>query len=178
VLSILIREAAVEDSAALAKVQVDSYRASYAGLLPQSFLDGFSYDAQTGDWRELLSGESPDIVLVGETDDGEIVGYALSRKLQGDTDQAELVALHVQRSHHRQGIGRKLMRESARRLQEQGAQSLMLWVLAENPARQFYERLGGKLAGEQTITPADGVTAQEVRYRWTHIKKLIEKSDE
>jgi ribosomal protein S18 acetylase RimI-like enzyme len=169
-----IREANIEDSAALARVQVDSYRDSYAGLLPQSYLDGFSYDEQTADWRELLSGESPDIVYVAEIAPDEVVGYVLARKLQGDTGESEIVALHVRHANQKKGIGRELVKAAARQLKEQRSTSLKLWVLAENPARKFYERLGGKPAGQQTIPVTEDVTAEEVAYRWSRIEDLLE----
>jgi hypothetical protein len=43
--------------------------------------------------------------------------------------------------------------------------SMLVWVLAENYARGFYERLGGALVGEQEIT-LGGVALREVAYGW------------
>jgi hypothetical protein len=37
----------------------------------------------------------------------------------------------------------------AQRLRQAGCASLMLWTLAENPARAIYERLGGQLIGQK-----------------------------
>ncbi|MEW5871547.1 MAG: hypothetical protein AB1894_19895 [Chloroflexota bacterium] len=42
-----IRHATLEDSAGIAGVQVESYRRAYAGILPQSYLDHFTYEEQT-----------------------------------------------------------------------------------------------------------------------------------
>ena len=39
-----VRQARIEDSAALAQVQVDSYRTAYAGMLPQAYLDRFAFE--------------------------------------------------------------------------------------------------------------------------------------
>jgi len=41
---LVIREATVEDSAEIARVQVDTWRTTYRGIVPQSFLDEMAYD--------------------------------------------------------------------------------------------------------------------------------------
>jgi ribosomal protein S18 acetylase RimI-like enzyme len=165
-----IRLARVEDSAGLAHVQVDSYRTAYAGIMPQDYLDHFTYEEQEQDWRDLLSAEMDDVLLVAETGAGEIVGYALGRA-KGDIApyDSELVALHVRCPHQRQGIGRQLVAAMARSLQQRGCASLMLWVLQENRARGFYERLGGQLLDE---SKQSGAGPLEVAYGWPAIERL------
>ncbi len=169
-----IRLAKVEDSAALARIQVDSYRTAYAGIFPQDYLDHFTYEEQTQDWQDLLGGEMTDVLYVAENAAGDIVGYAVGRP--GPTNpegyDGELVSLHVRRDDQRQGIGRRLFTATAAWLQAHGCTSLMLWVLKQNPSRAFYERMGGKLIGEQTITLGDDVQAVEVAYGWSEIARV------
>jgi ribosomal protein S18 acetylase RimI-like enzyme len=62
------------------------------------------------------------------------------------------------------GIGRLLFEEVVRRLRAEGFDSMMLWVLAGNPARRFYERMGGKPVRTQTITIGRELT--EIGYGW------------
>jgi hypothetical protein len=50
-------------------------------------------------------------------------------------------------------------------LKRQGITSLLIWVLAENRSRAFYERLGGKLVGEKTVE-VGGREVLEVAYSW------------
>jgi ribosomal protein S18 acetylase RimI-like enzyme len=174
-----IRAARIEDSAGIARVQVDSYRTAYAGILPPAYLAHFTYKEQEQDWRDLLSSEQHDSLCVAETDAGEIVGYALGRPGQSTIApyESELVALHVRHSYQRQGIGRQLVTAIAERLRQQACSSLMLWVLAENPSRLFYERLGGQLVGRQTIRLGEGnVSAVEVAYGWSNIESLCAQS--
>jgi len=166
-----VRKATMDDCAAIARVQVDSYRTAYAGIFPQEYLDGFTYAEQEQDWRELLSSRRDDILLVAETDSSEVVGYALGRP--GPTGIApydcELVALHVRRAVQRQGIGGRLMAATVRALCQRDCESLMLWVLAENPARRFYERLGGQLLSRTQIA----LGAVEVAYGWRDMESLV-----
>lgn len=171
-----IRHAAVEDSAALAHIQVDSYRSAYAGILPDDYLAHFNYEEQEEDWRSLIQGGTDDILLVAETEGGELAGYMLGRA--GPTGilpfDSELVALHVRKAYQGRGAGRVLIAEAARRLHERGCRSLIVWVLAENPARAIYERLGGRLVGEKTMQLGEGdVNAQEVAYGWEDIRALM-----
>jgi ribosomal protein S18 acetylase RimI-like enzyme len=172
---IKIRPATYADSEALAKIQVDSYRSAYAGILPQSYLDAFTYEEQTQNWRDLLVQPQDYILLVAETENGEIVGYALGHA--GETQispyDSELDALHVRRSDQGQGSGRALIAAMAHSLAEAGAVSLMLWVLKQNPARALYERLGGQPLGRRPITLDEGdVMAEEVAYGWEDIRRL------
>lgn len=169
-----IRQARVTDSGSLARVQVDSYRTAYAELLPEAYIARFSYEEQEEDWHALILAEGPDGLFVGETETGEIVGYALGRLTSPDAPYAsELVALHVRQPYQRQGIGRQLLAALADQLSQQGARSLMLWVLAHSPARAFYERLGGRQFDEKhwRIDEFD-LDVTEVAYGWSDIQEL------
>ena len=168
-----IRAAGIQDSAGIARVQVDSYRTAYADILPQDYLARFTYEEQEQDWRNLLSSQPQDIVYVAE-DAGEITGYALGRAGPSEIEpyDGELVALHVRRSHQHRGSGRQLVAAIAEQLRQQGCSALMLWVLAANPARSFYERSGGQLIGERRINLAEDVTALEVAYGWPDIQSF------
>ncbi|MBN2502691.1 MAG: GNAT family N-acetyltransferase [Anaerolineales bacterium] len=167
-----VRKATIIDSAGLAKVQVDSYRIAYAGILPQDYLDLFTYAEQTQDWRELLSNRMDDLLYVAETEAGEITGYALGRPGVSDipTYDSELVALHVRLPCQGKGIGRQLSQTIAAQLKASGCTSMMLWVLAQNQrARQFYEELGGELLDQ---TKQSGAGALEVAYGWDELNSL------
>jgi GNAT superfamily N-acetyltransferase len=169
-----IRRARIQDSAGIARAQVDSYQTAYAGILPQEYLAHFTYAEQEQDWRDLLSSQPQDIVYVAE-DAGEIIGYVLGRAGPSEIApyDSELVALHIRRSHQHKGSGRRLVAAIAEQLRQRGCSSLMLWVLAANPARSFYERWGGQLIGERRINLGENdVAAIEVAYGWPDIPSL------
>lgn len=171
-----IRTAVYGDAESLATIQVDSYRSAYAGILPQAYLEHFSYPEQAQDWRELLSQPQDFILLVAESDTGDLTGYALGHLGRTELTEydSELDALHVRLGQQRQGIGRALIAEMANRLEAAGANSLMLWVLVQNPARALYERLGGVPLGRRPLTLGEGdIVAEEAAYGWKDIKKLI-----
>jgi ribosomal protein S18 acetylase RimI-like enzyme len=172
-----IRPARLADSAALAHIQVDNYQTAYAGILPQDYLNHFTYTEQEQDWRDCFSAERSDVLLVAENGTGEVVGYALGRPgLSGlPPYDGELISLHVRHWHQRQGVGRRLVAAVAQELEEHGCSSLMLWVLAENPACGFYERLGGRLLDQRKeMRYWEGDPAIEVAYGWLNIESLCE----
>lgn len=167
-----IRPAVRADCRGIAEVQVDSYRATYAGLFPRAYLARFTYDEQEQDWIELLAASPDDILLVATVGE-QVAGYILARagvnsQLRFD---AEIIAIHVRRPAQGQGIGRALLRHASAALQSRGCRSVMLWTLAGNPNRRWYERLQGKLVGEKCFE-VEGWDIVEVAYGWDDIAAL------
>ena len=172
-----IRLAKTEDSAGLAKVQVDSYQIGYRGLLPDAFLDQFTYEEQTQDWIELLSESQTEPLYVAVDSENQVLGYALGRTLENEKYDCELRAVHVLKAHQRQGIATALFSATAKHYADIGCQSIMLWTMKKNSARAMYEKLGGKLVDEKTDTWDDGTQITEVAYGWENIQDLIRDSE-
>jgi ribosomal protein S18 acetylase RimI-like enzyme len=175
-----LRQATPQDCAGLACVQVDSYRTAYAGIWSQELLYHFSCEEQEQDWQDWIASRPDDLLYVAEDDGAEfvgdvIVGYALARP--GPTEIAtydsELLALHVHPSHYRQGIGSRLVAAVAEQLRRQGCTSMMLWVLEENHARGFYERMGAR---PLNACKQSGSGAPEIAYGWLDIERLAATS--
>lgn len=166
-----IRDAQPDDAAAIARVHVDTWRTAYGDLLPAEFLVSLSVETRAERWRRTLAaGDDPlALVLVAEKAAGQVVGIAAAGSPRADPAvdgaDAELFVLYVLREHQGRGLGRRLVGEAARRLAAGGARSLILWVLADGPARGFYERLGGRFVGPRPITIGD-TTLAEVAYAW------------
>lgn len=172
----LVRDALEKDAAAIALVQVTSYRTAYDGLMPAGYLAAFSVEEQAQDWKDLIE-RNNEILLVAENEVGDIVGYALSKQTPESTlnDECELVALHILPGYHRRGYGRSLIRATARIMHAKGCRSLGLWVLDGNPACRFYERLGGKRNGEHFFEIEEfNVRRREIGYQWEKIEELFE----
>jgi len=171
-----IRNSVWSDCANLAKVQVDNYRLNYTGLLPQSYLDQFSYEEQEQDWKDWITTHPEDVLIVAEKDDGELVGYAQGKP--GLTIippyDCELTALHVSPTWQMQGIGRQLMQAVASCFAQMGCISMMLWVIDKNKACLFYERLGGQVIGQKTLSPGnEDIQFIEIAYGWQDINSLV-----
>ena len=168
-----IRHAIPADSSALASIQITSYRTAYANILPDPYLAQFSHEEETQDWRNLLAHPANNLVYVAEQDSGLVVGYALGRAgpVAGYPYMSELVALHVLPTFQRRGIGRRLFAAVASDLRRHGATSLLLWTLAANPIRHWYERLEGQYVTEKSRT-FDRASVTSVAYEWPDIDQL------
>ena len=173
------REARPADAAALGRLHVDSWRESYAGLVPDRMLDDLSAEARAAMWGSVLADPAAfggTAVYVAESG-GAMVGFGACG---GQRDEAlkaagfggEFGAIYVLRSHQRAGAGRRLMGLMSRRLLDRGLSGAALWVLRENlAARRFYERLGGAVVGEKS-DPEPGATLVELAYGWADLSPL------
>lgn len=169
-----IREASPADSPAIALVHVDSWRSTYRGIISDEVLAGLSYSDRERMWHgSLTAHESSNFIYVVEADEGPIVGFAAAGKERtGRTDfPGEIFAIYLLQDYHGRGWGRQLFQAAAARLAFEGLKGLMLWVLADNPTRGFYEALGGRLLGEQpTQIGLDSLV--EVAYGWDKLPEL------
>jgi ribosomal protein S18 acetylase RimI-like enzyme len=169
----LIREAALRDSAEIARVQVDTWRTTYRGIVPQSFLDEMDCDARAEWWREqLASGTSRTSVLEV---DGILCGFIDGGRLREPVSNfdGEVYAFYIATEAQGCGCGRAMLRHLARELLQDGLTSAVVWVLEKNPACGFYARLGGEPAARQTIT-IGGADLEDVAYGWRDLRLLAE----
>jgi GNAT superfamily N-acetyltransferase len=161
--ALVIRRARPVDAAEIARVQVQSWRETYAGIIPQPYLDQLSVPAHERQWRKTLGSGSWAFVAEWER---KLVGFAsggLSRVRRDIT--GELYVLYVLRLFQGRTIGRALFDACHYELARGGHHGLLVWVLRENPACGFYEHLGGQPAGENQIH-IGGTRLREVAYVW------------
>ncbi|MBI5666733.1 MAG: GNAT family N-acetyltransferase [Chloroflexi bacterium] len=106
-----VRVAVPDDAPAIARVHVDSWRSTYAGIVPQAFLDGLTYEGREAMWRgNLTNPERQSVLLVAEDENGQPVGFTVGgpgRDEQSDYD-AELYAIYLLPECQGQGIGRQI----------------------------------------------------------------------
>jgi L-amino acid N-acyltransferase YncA len=170
----LIRMAQLADAVAIATVHVDSWRTTYAGILPDDYLANLSYERRERLWRDTLSTPSgTEFVYVAEDAGRNVIGFAAGgAERSGDAIYTgELYAIYLLDRHQRQGIGRRLTVAVVNRLLHKGFSSMLVWVFAANPSRAFYEALGGQQVYEKSLT-IGGVQLVEVAYGWRDIRGL------
>jgi ribosomal protein S18 acetylase RimI-like enzyme len=169
---VLIRQATIDDADALTFVQVESWKTTYAGIVPDSFLARLSDVITSVKWRERLQAEELH-TLVSENETG-VVGFVSGGKLRepvGDYD-GELHAIYLLREVQRQGIGRMLTQSLAHTLHARGLQSMLVWVLEENPAVDFYQRLGAVTVTRKSIE-IGGASLMELALGWPTLHSLL-----
>lgn len=157
----MIRPAALSDVDELARVQVDTWRAAYRGILADRYLDSLHVDSRVRWWERFLRDGA--VVHVAEVD-GDVVGFC-SVGASDDRGWGEVFALYVHPSRWEKGHGGRLIEAGEGSLRREGFSRALLWVLRSNDrARAFYERRGWRLGKPFRVEEIGGVQVSEVRY--------------
>ncbi|MSO76729.1 MAG: GNAT family N-acetyltransferase [Alphaproteobacteria bacterium] len=164
---VAIRMAGAGDADAIGRVQAESWRSTYPGLVPDRVLVAMTPGRQARLWRRHLTQRSMGTVFVAEIGGRGVVGFgSCGREQSGDTRfDGEVYTLYIDDEFHGQGVGRRLVDTMFRRLERSGSQSALIWVLKGNPARFFYAAIGGALVGERE-SQQWGETIHELAYGW------------
>src|SRR6478735_10973606 len=163
--AITIRAARPGDARRIARLDVETWRAAYAGILTTQFLVGLSAQRREIGWATVIEREPRD-VRVAVDGEGQIVGFGSCGRNRDSAERAgEVFTLYVAPDWQNQGIGRRLLIALFRRLVATGRRSAILWVLRDNPARFFYERLGAQQVSRKPLA-VGGVAIDAIAYGW------------
>lgn len=165
-----VREMDAADIEAVSTIRVRGWQAAYAGIVPETYLDAMTVEADAGQRRQRFSRperKSRDLVALG---DRGPVGWICFGPCQGDVSGpgqvGEVYALYVSPDLIGRGIGRILLGEAHAQMKGQGIGASTLWVLRDNQrARHFYERAGYQADGAAQEDVYDGITLTELRYQ-------------
>jgi GNAT superfamily N-acetyltransferase len=162
-----VRAAVPEDAYDLARLHVRSWRSAYRGLISQEYLDSLTPEMWTDKYNFGRMGLRVPSTLVAV--DGTTVCGLATTGLCRDYDLpdfGELMAIYVDPSCVRAGIGSLLITAARARLRGLGVAGVALWVMRENiNARRFYERDGWKFDGTHRSEIFGNQSVDEVRYR-------------
>lgn len=170
-----IRKATVQDASGIAKVHVDSWRTTYQGIMPSSFLDRLSYEKRAALWESNI-GKKEDYVAVAETSGGDIIGFGTASKRETNTVErsGDLTSIYLFEEYQGQGIGKMLLKELFLHFKKLGYERIFVEVLEDNKTRFFYEYYGAKLV-DTTQLNYDGKILNELIYEWHNLNEVLEK---
>jgi ribosomal protein S18 acetylase RimI-like enzyme len=171
-MTIDIRLAAASELSDIARIVVDVWRLTFAGLLPDEFLESMSYSHQEQRHRRYF-GRAGVSYYVADDEGDSIVGFAsggLTRHASFP-HEGEVYALYLLPAHQRRRIGASLFHKVAVDLEEAGCRGLVAFALDNNPNRDFYARLGGRQAIAEPIV-LGSMTVGQVAYLWDDIPAL------
>ena len=169
---ITIRPARPADARAIARLDVETWRATYAGVLSADYLVGLSATRREFGWRMAILREPRD-VRVGVDLDGIIQGFGSCGPCRSERRfPGEVFTLYVAPDWQNRGIGRRLLIGLFERLVASGLDAAIVWVLRDNPARFFYERLGGRIISHKPI-PVGGSRVAAVAYGWPDLPAYL-----
>jgi L-amino acid N-acyltransferase YncA len=166
-----VRPARVEDAASIGRVHVESWRSTYAGIVPAAYLASLDVAVRTAAWAErLVRGHM--LVFVAE-DAAGVFGFVSGGPAREGLEgyDSELYAIYLLQSQQKRGAGKALMLKLAAELRARGSHSLALWVLRDNPTVGFYKHMGGVEIEQKTIE-LGGMPLIEIALGWPQIEEL------
>ena len=168
--NVSFREATLADCMAVARVHVRSWRESFAGIVPQAFLDKMSIERRAQAFEQGLSAPFYRM-YVAEVPECGIVGFADFGEAREDIDgyEGELYAIYLLPGFQRKGIGERLFGLGVEFLKGSGKDSMYLLALAVSPYRSFYEKLGGQIVGRKQVE-IEGRLYDELVYGWDDLR--------
>jgi ribosomal protein S18 acetylase RimI-like enzyme len=159
----MVRPATIEDADAIARVQVETWRAAYGHALAAQTLAAVDIGRRAELWRGWIR-DGRSATFVGEAD-GEVVGFANVGASQDHPGLGELYAIYVLQEAWGTGVGPALIERGEAELRARGFTTATLNVLADNPrARRFYERHGW-IRGETFTSSFLGQEVELARHR-------------
>ncbi len=170
----MIREAQPADGKKLARIQVDTWKSTYCGLLPPEIIDRLSYRQSENKWEQVFrerDKSSQSYAFVAAEKDGP-VGYVVGGPTRdaGMDYGGEIYAIYVLESFQGRGLGALLLKTAVQRMIETELDSMVIWVLKGNEgAAGFYERHDGKRIAERIIGLA-GFECRVIAYGWSDLK--------
>src|SRR6185503_18061133 len=162
-----IREARREDVPALARLHVRTYNETHCG----GRAEGPSYELREHQWHQAFAVSNGGwFCFIVEDDAGESIGFAKGIPHDGGVPgfAGELNKIYVLRQFHRQGLGRLLLCNVARRFVERKITSMLLFGEATNASNGFYEAFGA----ERLYTKSGEFHGG---YGWRNLQVLVTK---
>jgi GNAT superfamily N-acetyltransferase len=162
-----VRVARAGDLPALAAVRRESWWKAYRGIVPADELRRMD-DRRTAHRMASALGSPLHRILVVEDDDRCPLGYAwIGPHREGlGGHRGEILELYLHPTAQGRGLGRQLLVSSIWWLVDRDLHPVLVWVLAANPARYFYEACGGVRVGQGPVT-VGGRTLLRLAYSWS-----------
>ena len=160
------REATLSDCVAVARTHVESWRKSFVGIVPQTFLDKMSVESRSKAFAKRFSDNSYKM-YVAEVPERGVIGFVDFGEPRESIDkyEAELFAIYLLPEFQRRGIGGRLFSLCVNDLVRNGKSSMYLLALEVSPYKSFYEKLGGQVVGRKQIE-IESVIYDELVYGW------------
>ncbi|MFC4184213.1 GNAT family N-acetyltransferase [Saccharococcus thermophilus] len=100
-----------------------------------------------------------------------VISGGKNRATQGKEAEyeGEIYAVYLLKEVQGKGYGTKLVKALVDDFQHKRIRSMVVWVLADNPSRLFYERLGGEKIAEEVVD-IGGKKLVEWCYGWKSIE--------
>ena len=171
-LALSVRPARPEDAADLARIYIESWQDTYAGLIPHAILNGMSLTRLSASWQSSIRAteRNGSAVLVAEDAGYGPIGLCSLGPARdaGLGYDGEVYTLYMDPAFLGRGTGRALLAGAFDALGARTLRSCLIWAHARNNACYFYEAMGGKRVASRT-TRLLGELTPEIGFGWRQL---------
>ena len=173
-MEITFRHATPEDATTIGQIHAQSWKNSYKGILTDQYLNHEVDNDLNQKWvKRFQQPNSKQFTLLAE-ENGKPLGFVCTMLEAHQEWGALLDNLHVLDGNQGKGLGAYLLYASAKWVYQQAPNSDMyLYVYVDNPAKHFYERVGGIQKEKTTVDNPGGGQADIFRYSWPNLKQWL-----
>jgi GNAT superfamily N-acetyltransferase len=168
----LIRPGQPGDEAEIASCHTHAWQQSYRGLIADEVLARrpLGFRGRLAFWRKILNESKDHGVFVAESADHGVVGFVVAGAARDAhrVGEGEIEAIYLLQEYKKKGLGRALLKRALSALGEKGFLRNYVWVLENNPAVQFYEKMGAQRLSDEKIIDLGG-PLKEVALGWNYV---------
>ena len=168
----VIRPGQKIDASSISRVYVQTWQDTYLGVVPYYYL--YTMSIPQLEQAFLNEMKSKHVISFVAEDAGRVIGFITGGyERKGDyIYSGEIYTLYVLKNRQRQGIGTRLVSALATQFNYFGIYSMLVWVLKQNPYRQFYEKLNGIYLRTHRM-PFAGEILDVAAYGWIDTSLII-----
>jgi GNAT superfamily N-acetyltransferase len=162
-----IRQATPKDGVDVARIQVETWRSAYSGIISAQHLNGLSIQKSAEYWEAAISKAEADKFLLVIESEGAPRGFLAGGPIRAPIGEytGEVFALYIEERYQKRSMGKAIFAAGLEKLRQLGMSSVAVWVLKDNPSFRFYEKMGGILLGEKELRIGEGAYI-ESGYGW------------
>ncbi|KQL50499.1 hypothetical protein AN964_22850 [Heyndrickxia shackletonii] len=171
----IIRQMEPQELPVVAKIYVDSMKATHKGIVSEKFMESISNESTVERFKEILENSNLQSFCYVAVKQDKIIGFSMGslpdHAPQGY--QGELNTLYISPHYQRSGVGKKLLHAVTNHFKQNEIRSMFLGVFKDNSsARKFYESVGGIKIGEfldERLSKINGHDLVIAFYGWRSI---------
>lgn len=166
--------ASKDDLLSISQLHSVSWKQYYRGILSDEYLDYQIEEERLGIWKSRFASPNPNQIIIKAELDKKMCGFACHFLHYDKTYGHYLDNLHVLSEHQGLGIGKELIRLSAKHCLQFDNSPYYLWVFSANTkALDFYKRMRGQVIKEELFKAPDGNQVNALLIQWPDPNRLI-----
>lgn len=168
----MIRPIIDNDIETIAKIYTDNWKATYQGLLSDSFLESMTYEHSKEKWLSYIhTDQQGSFVAVDEND--MIIGFAAYKPYDDLKECLLLDSLHILQSVQGGGVGKKMIFTIGEYAYHKGYKKMSICIVKGNDrAEGIYTHLGAKHF-KDFIDDFEGTPSHSSVLLWDDLNRFI-----